>query len=78
MVESSGWIIDNITNVNLNIARYNPFRGSSHIPTPARLFNKKAIVNVDNDDQKLFCILCWHLSIQIIITQAVSIATRNI
>ena len=51
MGESSGWIMDSITAVNLNIARYSCIRGSSHIPTPVGIVKKKVIVNVQNDDQ---------------------------
>ena len=58
MGESSGWIMECITAVNLSIARYNPVRGSSFIKTPSRIANKKAIINVDNskepDDQNCF------------------------
>ena len=59
MGESSGWVMESISTVDLSIAKYAPIRGSSHIPTPKRLVNKKAIVNVQNKDQKcFFCILC--------------------
>ena len=34
MGESSGWMMDSIKAVNLNVARNNPIRGSSYIPTP--------------------------------------------
>ena len=43
MVESSGWIMDSITAVNLNIAKYKPIRGSSHIETPARIIIRKQL-----------------------------------
>ena len=54
MGESSGWMMDSINAVNLNIARYNPIRGSSYIPTPVGLVSKKALVNVQNQDQNCF------------------------
>ena len=47
-------MMDSIKAVNLNIARYNPIRGSSYIPTPVGLASKKALVNVQNKDQKCF------------------------
>ena len=34
----------------LDIARYQPLRGSSYIPVPAALKNKKAVINVKNMD----------------------------
>merc|ERR1711867_147003 len=54
MSESSGWMMDSITNVNFNIATYNPMRGSSFIPTPQALVQKQALVNVLNEDQNCF------------------------
>ena len=54
MGESSGWMMDSIKAVNLNIARYNPIRGSSYIPTPQSLVKKMALVNVKNEDQNCF------------------------
>ena len=54
MGESSGWMMDRIKAVNLNIARYNPIRGSSYIPTPQSLVQKVALVNVQNKDQNCF------------------------
>ena len=46
MGESSGWQIDSINAVNLNIAKYNAIRGASFIPTPSAIEVKKAVVNV--------------------------------
>ena len=54
MGESSGWMMDSINAVNLNIARYNPIRGSSYIPTPLGLVKKMALFNVQNNDQNCF------------------------
>ena len=48
MGEQSGWTLDKIENVWVNISSYNPIRGSCHIPTPSRLFGKQAIINVKN------------------------------
>ena len=33
----SGWIIDKIEDINIDIANYNPLAGSSHIPLPPEL-----------------------------------------
>ena len=46
MGESSGWQIDSIYAVNLNIAKYNAICGASYIPTPSAIEVKKAVVNV--------------------------------
>ena len=54
MGEQSGWVLDEIRAVNLNIARYNPIRGASYIKTPKAIEVKKAIVNIQNKDQICF------------------------
>ena len=42
----------------VNVARYQPFRGGSYFPLPAKLKNKKAIINVKNRDNQS---LRWEL-----------------
>jgi hypothetical protein len=46
----SGWIVDRVVSLWLDIARYQPLRGGSYIPLPAAVSSKKAIVNVKNKD----------------------------
>ena len=51
----SGWRLEKILEIKLNLARYQPIRGgSSFTPTPAGLKEKGAIVNVQNDDHLCF------------------------
>jgi uncharacterized protein YbaR (Trm112 family) len=52
--EGSNWALDKVLGVNIHIVQYNPMKGSSYLPLPAKLANKKAIVNVQNTDQKCF------------------------
>ena len=61
MGESSGWVLDSISAINLNVARYNPIRGASYTHTPSAIAVKKAVVNIKNKDQKcfLYCILAF-------------------
>ena len=54
MGESSGWVLDSIRAINLNVARYNPIRGSSYTRTPSAIAVKKAVLNIRNWDQKYF------------------------
>ena len=54
MTDGSGWMMDSIKHVNLNIAKYTPITGSSYIPTPQCLVKKMALVNVQNEDQNCF------------------------
>ena len=46
----SGWAVDRVETLWLDIARYKPLRGGSYIPLPAAVKNKKAVVNVKNED----------------------------
>ena len=52
--EGSGWSLDQVLHLDLNIAQYKPLKGSSYIPLPKKLSNKKAIINVKNSDNKCF------------------------
>jgi len=40
--------------LQIKIAKYRPFRGSSYIALPAYINNKKACINVQNNDEKCF------------------------
>ena len=42
----SGWVVNQVQTLWLDIARYQPLRGSSYIPLPAAVRSKKAVVNV--------------------------------
>lgn len=44
----SGWVVERVETLWLDIARYQPLRGGSYIPLPAAVGNKKAVVNVRN------------------------------
>ena len=50
----SGWAVDRVETLWLDIARYQPLRGGSYIPLPAAVKNKKAVVNVKNEDDHCF------------------------
>ena len=52
MQHSSGWIIDRVHALGIELSKYQPIRGSTFIQLPSELRNKKAIVNVINRDQK--------------------------
>ena len=49
---ASGLEKANCIKLYLNIAKYEPIKGSSYIPLPKALANKKAIINVQNDDDR--------------------------
>ena len=50
----SGWRFIGLNRVVVTVYDYNPARGRSYIPTPPVLASKKAIVNVQNTDNKCF------------------------
>ena len=55
----SGWYFKEVVQLEIHIVEYNPTKGSSYIPLPDWISNKKAIVNIENKDEKCFlwCIL---------------------
>ncbi|GBO12767.1 hypothetical protein AVEN_231862-1 [Araneus ventricosus] len=54
----SRWIPDKIVHFELCVAKYQPLRASSYIILPKKLVDKKAVLNIQNEDQK--CII-WRL-----------------
>ena len=57
--KGSGWRLHSIIKLELHTTRYNPLRGETWIPLPKELANKKAIINMQNKDNKCFiwCVL---------------------
>ena len=51
---SSGWRLRSIIRLELHTVRYNPLRGETYIPLPKDLADKKAIINMKNDDNRCF------------------------
>ena len=50
----SNWVFDSVEELQLNIVEYEPLSGSSYIPLPKALANKKAIINMKNTDHQCF------------------------
>ena len=50
----SGWTLERNDHLQLNIAEYRPFKGSTYIPLPLDIQHKKAVVNVKNEDPYCF------------------------
>ena len=55
----SGWYFKEVVQLEIHIVEFNPTKGSTYIPLPDWITNKKAIVNIKNKDDKCFlwCIL---------------------
>ena len=46
----SGWVVDNVDTLWLDIARFQPLKGGSYLPLPPTVSAKKAVINVQNTD----------------------------
>ena len=57
--EGSGWAFQGVIRLVLHTTRWEPLYGSSYIPLDPYLANKKAIINMKNEDDKCFmwCVL---------------------
>ena len=57
--KGSGWYFKEVDKLEIHTVEFNPTKGSSYIPLPDWISNKKAIVNIKNKDEKCFiwCIL---------------------
>ena len=53
VAEGSGWELEKIELVYVNVARYQPLRGGTYLPIPTKLKNKKAVMNVENKNKCL-------------------------
>ena len=49
-MQGSNWRFGRVIKLDINTAVYRPLRGSTYIPLPKKLANKKAIINVKNND----------------------------
>ena len=50
----SNWQFRSVVNLDVNAEVYRPLRGNSCIPLPKELANKKAIINLKNNDNLCF------------------------
>ena len=57
--EGSGWVFATVISLVLHVTKWEPIYGSSYIPLDPYLANKKAIINMKNEDDKCFmwCVL---------------------
>ena len=55
----SGWYFNEVVQLEFHTVEFNPTEGSSYLPLPDWITNKKAIINIQNKDEKCFlwCIL---------------------
>ncbi|KAB0797146.1 hypothetical protein PPYR_08140 [Photinus pyralis] len=50
----SGWVLVDLLYLECNFLQFNPIKASSYIDLPPSLKRRKAIINVDNNDQMCF------------------------
>ena len=50
----SGWYLNEVIELEIHTAAYVPFNGSSYIPLPDWIVRKRAILNIQNKDNKCF------------------------
>ena len=50
----SEWYFNEVVQLEIHIVEFNPAKGSTYIPLPDWISNKKAIVNIENKDEKRF------------------------
>ena len=57
--DGSGWVFVEVENLTLHTNIWDPIKASSYIDLPKELKNKKAIINMKNEDNKCFlwCVL---------------------
>ena len=56
MGKRSGWIIDSVIELNINISKYNPLAGSSYIRLQKKLDHpRKGLINIQNNDDIKDC-----------------------
>ena len=57
--EGTGWRLHSVINLELHTVEWVPLRGSSYIELPKELKDKKAIINMKNEDNRCFiwCVL---------------------
>ena len=55
----SGWYFKEVISLEIHTVDYKPMKGSSYIPLPDFLMRKKALINMENKDDKCFlwCVL---------------------
>ena len=50
----SNWVFQEIQRLEIHFANWQPIRGSTFIPLPTKLKNKKGVINIKNEDNQCF------------------------
>lgn len=57
----SGWSIDQILKIEFKTVEFTPLLGSSYLPLLLKISKKKAVLNIQNDDKKMFSLVGFSL-----------------
>ncbi|XP_030767535.1 uncharacterized protein LOC115891247 [Sitophilus oryzae] len=52
--KDSGWTLQQLLHVDVRVNKINPLKASSYIPLPKEIEAKRAVLNIQNTDQKCF------------------------
>ena len=52
--KGSGWRFEEVVSININVNPFNPMRAASYFKLPEEIALKKAIINVQNEDNECF------------------------
>ena len=60
-INGSAWYFKEVISLEIHIVDYKPMKGSTYIPLPDFIMRKKAIINMENKDNKCFLwsVLCY-------------------
>ena len=50
----SNWVFQRVNQLEIHFANWKPIIGSTFIPLPAKIKNKKAVINLKNEDNQCF------------------------
>ena len=50
----SGWFVVSVEKIQIDKSAYDPVKGSSHIPLPKKIADKRALINMENKDDMCF------------------------
>ena len=62
----SGWTLESIGSLEVKTARYHPLAASTYVPLPQAIAAKKAVLNIQNEDNKclVWCLLAAKMNIE--------------
>jgi len=50
----SGWVVEKLLHLDINVNKYKPIRGRSYIPTPPKFNDNCFLLNINNSRQLLY------------------------